>query len=295
MATQLAIRDADRLTANEVRANVNLIQEVIAGIMKKDVHYGVIPGTQKPALYKPGSEVILATFRISVEPVVTDLSTPGVARFRVEVRGVSASGQYLGSGIGEASSEEEKYAWRAAVCDQEYDAAAFDQRREKWKKSRDGAYCVKQVKTNPADIANTVLKMAKKRAQIDMTLTVTAASDCFEQDIEDLPEEVTAEMRDGGGAQRPSVPQVQRRGTPAPAASAPPHQPTGEAVISEKQGKRFYAIYKGSGWKDDEVKAYLKANFGIEHSRDIPTSVYESLCEFFGVPRNASPASEDIF
>ena len=40
---------------------------------------------------------------------------------------------------------------------------------------------------NPADYYNTALKMAKKRAQVDATLTVTAASDFFTQDLEPLP------------------------------------------------------------------------------------------------------------
>jgi hypothetical protein len=47
-----------------------------------------------------------------------------------------------------------------------------------------------QIRTEPADVANTVLKMAKKRAQIDLTLTATAASDIFTQDVEDIPDEL---------------------------------------------------------------------------------------------------------
>jgi len=41
---------------------------------------------------------------------------------------------------------------------------------------------------NPADYYNTCLKMAKKRALVDATLTTTAASDIFTQDIEDDPD-----------------------------------------------------------------------------------------------------------
>ena len=47
-----------------------------------------------------------------------------------------------------------------------------------------------QVRTEPADAANTALKMACKRAKIAMTLNVLAASDIFTQDIEDLPPEL---------------------------------------------------------------------------------------------------------
>jgi hypothetical protein len=46
----------------------------------------------------------------------------------------------------------------------------------------------KQEHDNPADFYNTCEKMGKKRALVDATLTVTAASDIFTQDIEELVE-----------------------------------------------------------------------------------------------------------
>jgi hypothetical protein len=170
-------------TAKDIRANVNLIQEVMQAVMKKDVHYGIIPGCKKPSLYKPGSEKILSTFRLAVDPQVDDLSTPDCARFRVNARITHiGSGQFVGSGIGECSSSEEKYQWRKAVCEEEFNETPEDRKREKWVKPYNGeAYKVKQVRTNVADVANTILKMAKKRAQIDATLTATAASDVFDQ------------------------------------------------------------------------------------------------------------------
>jgi len=202
-------------TAAEIRAQVNLIQEVMAAVMKPDVHYGTVPGTKKPSLYKPGSEKILSTFRIAIEPIVTDLSTHDEARYRVETRATSqATGMYLGSGTGECSSNEEKYKWRAAVCREEFDETPDDRRRLVWKRGYQDKpnYQIPQVRTNHADVANTILKMAKKRSQIDVTLTVTAASDVFSQDIEDLPEgvrEAVAEGEGGTAAQAPAKPAVQ--------------------------------------------------------------------------------------
>ncbi len=43
---------------------------------------------------------------------------------------------------------------------------------------------------NPADVYNTALKIATKRAFVHAVLNTTAASDMFTQDIEDLPVEV---------------------------------------------------------------------------------------------------------
>lgn len=177
--------DAARaLTAVDIRQRVNTIQEVMQAVMKKDVHYGIIPGCKKPSLYKPGSEVLLATFQIATSIQVEDCSTDDCIRYRVRVIGTHApSGVVVGEGIGECSSNEEKYKWRKAY-DEEWNATPETRRRVKHGKYKD-----RQVRTEPADVANTILKMAKKRAQIDMTLTATGASDCFEQDVEDLPEE----------------------------------------------------------------------------------------------------------
>ena len=173
------------LTAIAIRAQVNLVQQVMQAVMKEGTHYGTIPGTPKPSLWKPGAEVLAATFRIAVSYKIEDLSTTDVVRYRVVAVGThQTSGIVMGEGMGECSSGEEKYKWRKAY-DEEFAATAEDKKRIKY-----GKYTAKQIRTEPADLANTILKMACKRAQVAMTLNVTAASDCFSQDLEDLPEEL---------------------------------------------------------------------------------------------------------
>lgn len=226
----LAIIEGAPLSAASIRAQVNLIQEVMQSVMKEGTHYGIIPGTPKPSLWKPGAEKLLSTFRIAVDPRVEDLSTPDCIRYRVTAVARSmGSGVELGSAMGECSSDEEKYRWRAIVCQQEFDETPEDRRRSKWKKGKNNStYQAKQIRTEPADIANTVLKMAAKRAEVAVTLRVTAASDIFTQDIEDLPEELRPT---GGDAPAGTVPMPQRasatNGAPAQAApsSPPPAEP----------------------------------------------------------------------
>jgi hypothetical protein len=183
------LRSGPRLTVAEVVADTRLIQEVMEAVMIEDVHYGTVEGCgDKPMLFKAGAEKIATTFRLALDPIVEDLSTADAIRYRVTVRATHVtSGHYMGSGVGECSSDEAKYKWRKAVCAEEFQATPEDRRRHKYYQS--GA-TVEQVRTEPADIANTVLKMAKKRAAVDCALTCTAASDCFGQDLEDLPEEV---------------------------------------------------------------------------------------------------------
>jgi hypothetical protein len=51
----------------------------------------------------------------------------------------------------------------------------------------------------------------------------------------------------------------------------------GPDKISEAQRKRFYAIAKGTGFSDDEIKAHL-LTLQIEHTADILKSQYDQLC-----------------
>lgn len=193
--TQMIDQEAkpvERLTASQIRADVNLIQEVMKAVMTENVHYGKIIGCgDKPTLLKPGAEKIASTFRLAIDPIVEDLSSSDEIRYRIAARVThQLTGQFLGSGIGEASTNEQKYKWRKIVCEDEWNATPEDRKRIKYGKD----YTEKQIRTNPADVANTVLKMAKKRALVDAVLTITAASDCFTQDIEDLPEELAQEV-----------------------------------------------------------------------------------------------------
>ncbi len=180
-------------SAAEIKDQVRRIQEVMRGVMKPDVHYGTIPGTPKPSLYKPGAETLLTTFRISVQPEIIDLSDDDHIRYQVKAHGIHMGTQTLvGIGVGECSSNEAKYKWRAALCQEEFDLAPEARRRIHFKKaySSGGVDKVMQIRTEPSDSANTVLKMAKKRAEVDLCLTALAASDIFTQDMSDVPEDL---------------------------------------------------------------------------------------------------------
>lgn len=190
-AAGIVAAEVHQFSAVEIRQRVNLVQEVMRSIMKEDTHFGVIPGTKKPSLYKPGAEVLCVTFRIGDRYEVEDLTVDGMARYRVRCIGVhQVTGVVLGEGLGECSSHEEKYKWRAAICTEEFEVTPENMRRLKFSKWQNKVEKKQQIRTESADQANTILKMACKRAKIAMTLNATAASDIFTQDIEDLPEEL---------------------------------------------------------------------------------------------------------
>lgn len=257
------------LTAEEIRGQVDRIQQVMRAVMKPDTHYGVIPGTERKTLYKAGAEVLLTTFRIAVDPEIEDLSHDDEIRYRVRAIGRhQTTGIVIGTGVGEASSNEEKYRWREAVCRPEFEDLPADQRRVKYKRGRGGdTYTILQVRTNPSDIANTVLKMAKKRAQVDLCLTALAASDIFTQDIADPEEEVPA--------------------TPAPGmtAAGEPRQTPGRAgFATPKQVGLVKRRCEGAGI----AFAGIAQAFGIDELEQLPFDRVDDAIAW--IAKNARPA-----
>lgn len=239
--SELTVYGGVPLTAAEVKAQVNLIQDVMRTVMQENQHYGVIPGTgNKKTLLKPGAEKIMATFRLSADPDVEDLSTADAIRYRIKCRLSSFAGAFVGAGVGECSTDEEKYQWKAAVNSQEFEETPEDRRRVKWKKGYQNKpdYQVNQIRTSPADLANTVLKMAKKRALVDAVLTATAASDIFSQDYEDMSEDQKGE------AEKPLVEPQEK----------PQVKATGTGDISPAQVGKVQACLKDLGITDDLEK-----------------------------------------
>ncbi|HEV8714663.1 MAG TPA: hypothetical protein VGX03_17765 [Candidatus Binatia bacterium] len=50
-------KEGTTLTVQDIKVQVQLIQEVMQAVMQEGYHYGVIPGTEKPTLLKSGAEV----------------------------------------------------------------------------------------------------------------------------------------------------------------------------------------------------------------------------------------------
>jgi hypothetical protein len=204
----LTLIDTRTLIENRAR-----IIECMRTAMTAGIHYGTLPGTDKPALRKPGAELILALFNLGARPLCEELSALDEIRYRVAVEIFNRDTQRtLGVGIGECSSSEAKYHWRKPVCTEEFEETPEERRRAVWKHGDHGPIRLQQVRVEPADVANTILKMAKKRGLVDATLTVTAASDVFSQDFEDLPPEWNLFGEgDDEGAESPDA-----RATPQP-------------------------------------------------------------------------------
>jgi hypothetical protein len=180
---------------------VEMIQKMMLAVMRKDEHYGVIPGTQKPTLLKSGAEKLCMAFRLDPQyRVIESIREDRFISYMVEVILYHIpTAQRIASGIGSCNSREAKYRWRLVSSESRpskeegvrLKAAGLGQ----WKKQYDGSFqwFDRVEHDNPWDFDNTILKMASKRAMVAATLNATAASDIFAQDLEDLPPELRSE------------------------------------------------------------------------------------------------------
>lgn len=199
------------------------LERVQRELMTAGEDYGVIPGTKKPTLLKPGAEKLCQIYRLV--PLFTetlmegdgerhpDLRVHSSCRLHVE----TSDGPIVGEGIGAANSWEVKYRYRSDGGGRACPACAhvgslrkstyIDNKvgPEYWychakaggcgmKFRRDDPAILEQAVStgkaknpDPYDAENTLLKMARKRAQIDAVLRATATSGLFTQDVEDLP------------------------------------------------------------------------------------------------------------
>lgn len=242
------------LTAKQLTARLALIQEVMRTVMQGGVDYGVIPGTPKPTLYKPGAEKLCVTFRLSAgRPTIEQVPDyAGDIRYRVEVPINASDGTLLAVGVGECSTGEEKYRWRRPVHENEFTAAPEDRKRQKFQRSGE---VWNQVRVEPADVANTILKMAHKRAYIHAVIMATAAGSIFTQDLEDQPEGM--ETGDSNGQPKPAAKPPQRKTQTAPAQGAGSTARIKVAGITSKKG-----VGNKGPWEKWTIAGSDKKNYG---------------------------------
>ena len=263
-----------QMSVPQLKEQVQVIQLVLRDVMKKGTHFDALPGCgEKPVLLKAGAEKIGMVFRIGSEPEVDREFDGFDTHFHIKCRMFDIrTGNTLGYGVGEGSTSESKWAWRRAVCHEEFEAAMETRRRIHWQRKYrgEGFEAVEQVRQNPSDIINTVLKMACKRAEIDGIRKVTACSDVFDQDLDE--DHIRAAV--GEEPAEPRYQQPQRKAATPPAENNP--APTGN-VISDAQRKRLYAIGKARGLSDEEMSFICYEQAGVNSSKDIPREKYETV------------------
>lgn len=284
------------LSVEQVLARLRKVKEVMEQAMQEDHHYGVIPGTKKPTLLKPGMELLCLLFRLDPQYSAVFQRDPDGHLTIVSTVTLwhIPTGQRWGSGMGSCSTRESKFAYRKAAracprCGKETiikGKAEYGGGWLCWMKAEKSDGCGAKfadadqaitsqqvgrvVNEDIADQENTVLKVSNKRGLGAAVLNVTAASDLLTVDLEDMaPPEPEPETHK---APPPSPPAI-------PPSAPPPDGYDGQPVryISEKQGKRLFAIAMNAGVTTEALRTYLLTKHGLEHTKDIPASQYETI------------------
>lgn len=187
------IQDMDVQAVSETLKKVRSLQSTLKGILVENYDYGKIPGCgEKPTLLKPGAEKILMAMGITstYELIEHTENFDNKGFFAYTVKCILLkNGAKITEGLGHANSKEKKWALEF-VYEKDLPPGADKELLKKKKiESSKGTFYKYEVEADANSKANTILKMAKKRAQIDAVLTVASLSEIFTQDFDDLPEE----------------------------------------------------------------------------------------------------------
>jgi len=188
-------------------------QEFVKEYLVKDEDFGIIPGTPKPTLYKPGADKLCELYGLGDSYEIVDKvedydAKPPLFDYTIRATLVRLrTGQVIATGLGSCNTYESRYRWRKGArkcptCGKESIIKGKAEYGGGWlcwqkkdgcgAKFKDGDPAIEKQNVDRVenediiDQKNTVLKMAKKRAKIDATLAATRSSGMFTQDIEDM-------------------------------------------------------------------------------------------------------------
>lgn len=170
--TGIAIRDGE-IDSDLVIANIDAQEKILQRLIKyvqdnlkpKVDYYSVKKGA-KPSLGLPGAEKINDFYKYYPKYQILS-STRNSKEVSYEMECVmhdKKNNKEVGSGVGFCSSLEDKFRYKWVFQNGKKQQVEID---------------------NHINLANTILKMAKKRCYVDATLSSTMASFIFTQDLED--------------------------------------------------------------------------------------------------------------
>jgi len=267
------------------KARLAEFQQFIKEYLVEEEDYGVIPGTTKPTLYKPGADKLCELYGLADEyEVVGEYSREDWSAipplFDYTIRCVlrsKRSGIAAASGMGSCNSYEGKYRWRdlkrkCPNCGQETVIKGKEEYGGGWicwkkegrsngcgmKFSDDDERIANQIvgrieNDDIATLKNTILKMAKKRAKVDATLSATRSSGIFTQDMEDIQPAETHEKKAASGNKQAQV------------------------LVTDAQRKELFKVADAHGWTKPILAAWLLGQYGFKSTAEIPSSKFDEI------------------
>ena len=239
MANNLTVVDNTTLltTINEQDVAQQLkaiatFQAVVQKQFRENHHYGIIPGTgKKPTLLQPGAQTICTLLGLQPQYDILDKNedyNKGFFSYTIRCRLIGTDGCIHADQIASANSKETKF-------------------ERDWKYNEDG------TPKGIGNMANTVLKMAQKRALVGASLFIGCLSELFTQDLDDI------DLSDLNGNK----------------AGANSFEAQQERKITDAQARRLFGLGKGN----NELIKEIMTKYGYSNSRDILVKDYDAICK----------------
>lgn len=199
------------------RNNYNVVIGDYNCTLVRDVDFGKVPKAKTPSLWKSGAEKILLGYGLYYDTQIVDSYKDfknGLFYYEVKATAYDQEGRVVRTGVGCCNTSESAFGT----------AGSFNS-------------------------ANNALKKAKKRAVVDLALTLGSLSNAFTQDIEDENNEQKAK-------------ELLSDNDP----------------ITPKQTKRIFAIASNNEITTDKARALL-AEWGFAKTSEITQADYDMICE----------------
>ena len=217
------IRPLSIVEAKEFEAKIN---DCIEQLFQEGIHYGTVTGIKKRFLFKAGAEVIANLLGLVVRTEIIDKVedyTNGYFAYTCKTWLIDGAGVVRGEGLGSCNSRENKY-----------------------------------QKSNPYNVVNILIKLAKKRSFTDAVLGVASLSNKFSQD-EDLVEPVTE------GRNPEELKQAPKQERPA----------------TKKQIQYLEKLMQEHNTSAEAINKYCMKNWGVDDYKQITGTQASILIEKF--------------
>lgn len=217
MENEVVIYNTPKTEIKLARNNYNVSIGNYTCELKRDVDFGKVPKAKQPSLWKSGAEKILLGYGLYYDTEIVDSYKDyknGFFYYEVIAKAYDQNGNVVRSGVGCANTAESAFGT----------ASGFNS-------------------------ANNAIKKAKKRAVVDLALTLGSLSNCFTQDLDDENNDtkVTEMLKD-------------------------------DDPITAKQAKRLFAIAVNHEITVEKAKSLL-AEWGFASTKDIKQKDYDEICD----------------
>ena len=214
---EIVLYEAPKTELKPFRNNYNVQIGDYSCQLIRDVDFGKVPKAKTPTLFKSGAEKVLLGYGLYYDTEIVDSHKDfqhGLFYYEVVAKAYDQNGNVVRTGVGCCNTNESSFGMA-------------------------GGY----------NSANNALKKAKKRAVVDLALTLGSLSNAFTQDIEDDNNEQRASQL-----------------------------LSDDDPITPKQAKRIFAIASNNEITTEKAKELLMS-WGFEITKSITQKQYDEVCE----------------